>query len=151
MGLRRQDRDVVQQRQRPRSRSAAQRRIAWPVFSIIAAGGIALALLEPGDVAYWTSTIAVIPLIYVAIIEFEEPWRAASRRARAAVWTAAAALAAAGLTSNVVLPGARSFIIGGLMVVPLIVLLAPIITRGANADDTPLDDLGAGGIFGPPS
>ena len=52
--------------------------------------------------------------------------------------------------SYLIVPGERSFILGPLMAAPLIVLLAPIITRGADRDGGAPDDMGAGGMFGPP-
>jgi hypothetical protein len=127
-----------------------QRRIAWPVCLVLAAGGVALAALEPGDVSYLISTTAVIPLIAVAVIVFEDPWRRARRRTRTVVWIVSAVMAAAGAASNIVFPGARSFIIGGLMVAPLMVLLGSIMGRDADSEDTPLHDVGAGDILGPP-
>jgi hypothetical protein len=133
-----------------RIRSArTQRRIAWPVSLLLAAGGIALAALEPGDVAYWVSEIAVLPLIAVTVIVFEDPWRNAHRGTRALVWAMAVVLALAGAVGSIVFPGARSFIIGGLMTVPLIVLLGTLGARDDDSDDARAPELG-GGILGPP-
>jgi hypothetical protein len=67
------------------------------------------------------------------------------------VWIASAVMAAVGAASNIVFPGARSFIIGGLMVAPLMVLLGSIMSRDADSEDIPLHDVGAGDILGPPS
>jgi hypothetical protein len=54
-------------------------------------------LCEPGDVSYWVAGFAVAPLAYVAVIEFEDPWRAAGAGVKRAVWAAATTLAIAGV------------------------------------------------------
>jgi hypothetical protein len=65
------------------------------------------------------------------------------------VWAAAAALAVAGAAWNVIAPSARSYVVGGLMALPVLVV-TPLLDRGAQDGNGGPMDLGSGGPFGPP-
>lgn len=121
--------------------------LAWVALTLLAGAGVAFALLRPGNLAYWVSSCSVVPLVFVAVIEFEDRWRVAGRAVKAAVWTVATGLALAGGLWATLAPGDRSWLVGLLMTVPLMVLILPILERGGEDGPAGLD---GGGPMGPP-
>jgi hypothetical protein len=114
-------------------------------FSLVGFGGVISAVVDPGDVSYWVAGLAMVPVLYVAVIEFEDPWRAARVGVKRAVWAAAVTLAMAGAVLAAVSPAHGMWTVGGLMTLPLLVLLSPFLAT----QDTPGGE-GANGPWGPP-
>ena len=135
--------------ERKRRSGAALRPFAWVAFSLLALAGIWLAWVHPGDLAYWVTPTTLLPLIYIVCIEYEDRWRTAGPLTKRIVWSAAVALALGGGLWATLDPGARSWVLGFTMTIPMLLLLAPIVGRAGSDGHLPGDGLGSGPA-GPP-
>jgi hypothetical protein len=124
------------------------RPFAWAGLGLVAGAGLAWMVLAPGDLSYLVGPFTlIVPAGWVALAkgpELEE-WYA---RRRVPVWFATLAVTIAGAAWALVDPGDRSFVVGSVMTLPVLVATA-LLGRDSGPDTRPDADLGTG-IYGPP-
>jgi peptidoglycan/LPS O-acetylase OafA/YrhL len=118
----------------------------WPPALVLAAGALAWSLSEPGDTAYWVGGLLTVPALVLGAIEMEQRWPAMSRRTRALLIALSGACAAAGLLYALLSPGPRSNIVAGLLCLPVMTVLIPVLEK-EDDDGYPTS---TGGPWGPP-
>ncbi len=116
----------------------------WLLSVLAAGGGAALVAAYPREVAYWVSPLLVFPLLVAIGTTWLSPWFETPVRRRAAAWAIGSVLAAAGAALVLVEPGARNYLIGLLLLLPL----ATVATARIEADDDEEDPSSGGGPAG---
>ena len=123
------------------------RLICWPPALLMAAAAVVWALSEPGDAAYWIGGLLAVPALGLGVVEMEQAWPSMSATARVIVFATAVACAAVGLLYAVLSPGPKSNIVGGLLCLPVMAVLMPILMRDDDEDlHSPTE-----GPWGPPA
>ena len=97
----------------------------WSLFLTVplALAGVALAGGWPGTAAFWLAPLLVLPLPITAAMMLLSPWDAISPRRRRIAAVSSAALAVGGGVWVLLAPDARSYLLGGLMTLPLLAVL----------------------------
>jgi hypothetical protein len=88
-----------------------------------AAAGVALAALLPGTASFWLAPLLVAPFFIIAATRHLSPWDDVPPRRRHVAAVLSAALAVAGALWVLVAPDDRSYLLGGLMTLPLLAVL----------------------------
>jgi hypothetical protein len=124
------------------------RRLAWVGLAAVAVAGIAWMIAAPGDVSYFFGPFATVPLAIVSIPFLDDLYDRATRRQLVGLWFAALGLAVAGAAWALVAPGERSFVVGSLMAMPVVVAT---VLLGRDDESEGSTDSGLGGaVYGPP-
>ena len=122
--------------------------ICWPLALMLAAVSLAWALTDPGDAAYWIGGMFAVPALILGAIEMESAWPSMSPATRVVLVGACGACALAGLVYAVASPGTKSYLVGGLLCYPLMVVLMPVLTRDEDDEEFPSS---MDGPWGPPA
>ena len=95
----------------------------WLLVVVVAAGGVALAVVFPGTLAFWMSPLLALPLLLAIGFEYLSPWGDISASRRHAAWMTSIVAAAGASLLLLLAPGATSYLLAGLLVLPLFVVL----------------------------
>lgn len=99
-------------------------RWAWAVSIAAAIAGIVLAFAYPGTLAYWLSPLLSLPIVAFIEVEFLSPWSEIPAWRRRLAWVAGAAIGMTGLVLLLLDPSKQSYILAGLMLLPLLGVLS---------------------------
>ena len=92
----------------------------WAIALAIGATGVALAATTPGDFAYWLAPLLVLFPLWMLTVRFLDPWEEVPVRRRVAAWLGGLALAVAGVGLVAADPQVRSYVLGVLLLMPLV-------------------------------
>ena len=113
----------------------------WALFLTgpLALAGVALAALWPGTAAFWIAPLLVLSFAVTGALIFLTPWDEIPLTRRRIAAVLATALAVGGGVWVLVAPDDRSYLLGGLMTLPLMAVLL------ARSDGTRGKDMPAAG------